>query len=146
MIAEIYCPFVSRENLFYRSCYKHPVWNSAILIQRPQVQVRIIFLHAKPWILGAEKSIFTVVIHWWRSHRRQFARARTVDDYDVTMVIPYLHETSQIDCGDVTMLSQKKPSLATMAKSEIDNCFYRKWMCSTHKIACKNKWYLCYRE
>ena len=67
-----------------------------------------IFLHAKPWIPGGEKSIFTVVIHQWRSPLRQFARARTIDEYDVTMPVPRIRMTSQINCDDVTMLIKKK--------------------------------------
>ena len=46
------------------------------------------FLHAKPWIPGGEKAIFTAVIHWWRSPLRQLARARTIDEYNVTMPVP----------------------------------------------------------
>ena len=65
------------------------------------------------------KSIFTVVIHKWRSHVCQFVLARTINKYDVTMSVPHIHVTSQINCGDATMLSQEKPSLATMAKSAI---------------------------
>ena len=45
-------------------------------------------------------------------------------EYDVTMLVPYVRVTSQNNCGDVTILSQKRPSLATMAKSAIDDCFY----------------------
>ena len=47
-----------------------------------------------------------------------------------------LEMTSQIKCGDVTMLSQNGSSWATMVKSVIDNCFSG-IMCSGHKIACK---------
>ena len=82
------------------------------------------FLHAKPWIPGGAKSIFTVVIHKWRSPMRQFARARTIDEYDATMPVPHVRVTSQINCSEVTMLSQKIPSLVTMAKSAIDNWFF----------------------
>ena len=85
----------------------------------------IVFLHAKSWIPGGEKSIFTVVIHSWRSPFRQFARARTIDEYDVTMPVSSVRATSQINCSDVTMLNQKRRSLATMAKSAIDDCFQR---------------------
>ena len=69
---------------------------------------------------------------------RQIARARTIDEYDVEMLVPHVRETSQINCGDVTMLSQKRPSSAKMAKSAIDNCF-SEIVCSGHKIECK-KW------
>ena len=48
----------------------------------------------------------------------------------------YIRVTSQINCGDVTILNQKRVSLATMAKSAIDNCFSR-IVCSGHQIACK---------
>ena len=67
---------------------------------------------------------FKVVINLWRSPVRQFARARIIDEYDVKMPVPHVRVTSLINCGDVTMLSQKRPSLATMAKSAIDNCFW----------------------
>ena len=46
--------------------------------------------------------------------------------------------TSQINCGDVTMLSQKRPSLVTIAKSAIDY-WYSGIMYSEHKIA-RKKW------
>ena len=98
--------------------------------------IGLIFLHAKPWIPGGEISIFTAVIHLWISPLRQFARARTIDEYDVTIPVSYIRVTSQINCGDVTILNQKRLSLATMAKSAIDNCFSR-IVCSGHQIACK---------
>ena len=78
-----------------------------------------IFLHAKPWIPGGEKyppltqfgqtnlvnwilqpplkPICTVVIHQWRSPLHQFARARTIDEYDITMPVTRFHMTSQIE-------------------------------------------------
>ena len=34
---------------------------------------------------------------------------------NVTMPVPHVRVTSQINCGDVTMLSQKRPSLATLS-------------------------------
>ena len=79
-------------------------------------------LHAKPWIPGGEKSIFTVFIHYLRSSLRQFARARTIDEYDVKIQVSHVRVTSQINCDDVTMLSRKRPSLAAMAKWAIDDC------------------------
>ena len=82
------------------------------------------------------RSIFAAVIHQWRSPLRQFARARTIDEYDVTMPVAYIRVTSQINCGDVTILSQKILSLATMANSAIDNWISR-IVCSWHQIACK---------
>ena len=94
------------------------------------------FLHVTPRIPGGDKSIFTVVIHYWRSTLRQFARARTIDEYDVTMPVPHVRVTSQINSGDVTMLSQKRPPFVIMAISTIDNCFSG-FLCSRHKIACK---------
>ena len=51
------------------------------------------------------------------------------DEYDVTMLVPRVRVTSPINCGDVTMLSQQRPSLATMTVDEV----------CVHKIACK-KW------
>ena len=55
------------------------------------------------------------------------------------MPVPDVRVTSQINCGDVTILSQKRPSLATMAKSAIDNLFFSGILCSGHRIVCK-KW------
>ena len=69
---------------------------------------------------GGEKSIFSAVIHWWRLPLRQLARARTINEYDATMPVSYIRVTSQITCGDVKIISQKRLSLA---KSAIDNCF-----------------------
>ena len=83
-----------------------------------------------------KKSIFMTVIHLWRSPFRQFALARTIDKYDITMPAPHVRVTSQINCGDVTMLIQKRPSSATMAKSAINNWF-SEIVCSGHKISCK---------
>ena len=54
------------------------------------------------------------------------------------MPVSYIRVMSQFNCGDVTILNQKRLSLATMAKSAIDNCFSR-IVCSGHQIACK-KW------
>ena len=39
------------------------------------------------------------------------------------MLVSYIRVTSQINCGDVTMLNQKRLSLATTAKSAIDDFF-----------------------
>ena len=69
---------------------------------------------------------------------RQFACARPIDEYDVIMPVPHVRVTLQINCCAVTILSQKRPSLATMEKSVIGNCFSGIG-CSGHKIACK-KW------
>ena len=46
-----------------------------------------------------------------------------MDEYDVTMSVPHVRLTSQINYGDVTMLSQIMPSLATMTKWVIDDLF-----------------------
>ena len=81
------------------------------------------FLHARPWIPGDEKSIFTVVIHYWRSPLRQFARARTIGEYDITMLVYPVRVSSQINCSDVTMPRQKRPSLTTISIWAIDDCF-----------------------
>ena len=63
------------------------------------------FLHANPWIPGGGTSIFMVVIHRRRSPLHHFGHARTIHEHVVTIQIT--HVTPQIDCGDVTMLSQK---------------------------------------
>ena len=52
------------------------------------------------------------------------------------MHVPRVRVTSQINCDNVTMLSQKRPSSATMAKWAI---VCSEMVCSRHKIACKNK-------
>ena len=66
------------------------------------------------------------------------AWARTIDEYDVLMPVSYIRVTSQINCGDVTILNQKRLSLATMAKSAVDNYFSR-IVCSGHQIVCKKQ-------
>ena len=48
---------------------------------------------------------------------------RTIDEHVVKMPVARVCVTSQINYGDVTLISQKKLSLATMAKSTIDNGF-----------------------
>ena len=92
-----------------------------------------IFLHAKPWIPGGENLVFTVVIHYLRSLLRQFAHARTIDKYDVTIPVPHVHVMSQINCGDVTMLIQKRMSLAATAKPAMD--IFCVIVCSEHNKA-----------
>ena len=98
-------------------------WLNLLYITRPHCVHRLIlcklwylqytnvedtyFLHAKPWIPGGEKSIFTVVIHQWRSPLYQFACARTIDEYYVTMPVTCVRMMSQINCSDVTMLIRK---------------------------------------
>ena len=52
------------------------------------------------------------------------------------MLVSYIRVTSQINCGDVTILNQKILSLVTTAKSAIDNCFGG-IECSGHQITCK---------
>ena len=47
------------------------------------------------------------------SEERQFARARTIDEYDVTMLV---RVKSQINCDDATMLRQKKNVLGDDGK------------------------------
>ena len=42
---------------------------------------------------------------------------------NATMPVPRDRVTSQINPGDVTMLSQKRPSMRTMTKWAIDDCF-----------------------
>ena len=37
--------------------------------------------------------------------------------------VPHVRVASQINCGDVTMLSQKRPSLVTIAKWKITDLF-----------------------
>ena len=49
--------------------------------KKPFMQ-NVAFLHAKLWIPGGYKSIFTVVIPWLISSLRQFARARTIEEFD----------------------------------------------------------------
>ena len=49
--------------------------------------------------------------------------ARTINEYDVTMPVPWVQLTSQINCGDVTMLSQKRPLLGTIVNWVIDDLY-----------------------
>ena len=76
--------------------------------------------------------------HKWKSTLRQCVRTKTVDEYDVTMPAPRVRVTSHIYCGDVIILSQRRPCLITKLKWTIDDCFSR-CMCSWYKIAHKNK-------
>ena len=78
-------------------------------------------LNAKAWIPGGEKSIFSVVIYKWRLPLCQIVHARTIDEY--AMPVARVCVTSQVNCGDITMLSQKIMPLVTMAKWAIDECF-----------------------
>ena len=87
-------------------------------------------LHAKPCIPGDEKLISTVVIHKWRWPCHQFARARTVDEFDVSMPVSHVRITSQTNWSNVT--SQKSSSFATMPNSTINNCFFSGIVCSEH--------------
>ena len=96
----------------------------------------IIFLHAKPWLPGGEKSVFTAVVQYWRSPLHQIARARTIDEYDVTIPLSHIHVTSHVNCDDITILSPNRLSLVTMVKSMIDNCL-NEIVWSGHQIACK---------
>ena len=108
------------------------------MLENYDSDLKIDFLHARPRIPDDEITIFTVIIHWWRSHLRQFARARTIDEYDVTVLVSYIRVMSQINCSDVTILNQKRLSLATTAKSAIGNCFGG-IECSGYQIACKKE-------
>ena len=65
-------------------------------------------LHATPWIPDGEKLIF-IVINWGWSPSSPFACAKTVGEYDVIMPVPRVRMISQINCADVTILSQKRP-------------------------------------
>ena len=98
----------------------------------------MLFLHAKLWIPVDEKSIFVVVIHLWRSPLCQFVRARTVDEYDVTMPVPSISVTSQINRGDATLLHQKRPSPKNGEIS--DRCFWAEFSF----VCCITKWFLTY--
>ena len=66
--------------------------------------VNSIFLHTTPWIPGGGKSIFIVVIEYWISTLHQFACARIINKYDITIPVCLVCVTSQVNCGDVTML------------------------------------------
>ena len=61
------------------------------------------------------------------------------------MPVPNVRVSSQINCDGVAMLSQKRLTLATMAKSVIDNCFSG-IVCSGKNIVLDVKWYIRYRE
>ena len=100
----------------------------------------VIFLHAKPWIPGVRKSIFMHGCHdWRRSLMRQFARARTIDEYDVTIPIPRVRVTSQIE---MWWRHNAKPEKTIIGEnSEMGNRWFLAGLCarSWFKIAHK-KW------
>ena len=48
----------------------------------------------------------SVIANIW-SPLRQCVRLITIGEYDATVPVPHVHVTSQINCSDVTMLSQK---------------------------------------
>ena len=48
---------------------------------------------------------------------------RTINEYDLKVPMPCIRMMSQINCVDVTMLSQKRLPLATMGKWVITDCF-----------------------
>ena len=104
------------------------------------------FIHAKPWIPShGDKSIFTVVIHLWISPLHQLVRARTIDEYDITiMPVPHVSVTSQINCGDVTMLSQKDRPCDNCEMS--DRWFVLAELCVQDKWPVRNKYYIRYHE
>ena len=62
----------------------------------------------------------------------QFAHARTIYEYGATMIVSRVRVTSQIHIGDVTMLSQKRPSL----RNEWSMIAFSRIMYWGHKIAC----------
>ena len=76
------------------------------------------------------------------SHEYQVVRNRyswllftSEDEYDVIMPVPHVRVMSQINCGDVTMLIQKRPYLVAAAKSAID--FFCVIVSSEHKKSMK---------
>ena len=71
------------------------------------------FFHTKP---GGEKSIFAFVIHWWRSTFRQFARARTIEKYDVTISVPRVRPCD--DTGQLRYLNNDKSEKAALADAK----------------------------
>ena len=75
-----------------------------------------VFLHTKLWILGVEKRhsrlLFTFAsICTSKNNRRTWHHNACIS------------RSCDVNCGDVTMLSQKRPSLATMVKWTTDDCF-----------------------
>ena len=77
------------------------------------------FLYDRLWIPGDRKFIVTIVIHWWRSTLRQFARQRALGEYEVTVLVLDVRVTSLINYDDVAMLDHKRPSFPTRVKSRI---------------------------
>ena len=80
------------------------------------------FLHDKPCSPGGENSISRLL---WTSGDHLCAILR-VHQQSTNMTSQYqcsVRETSQIHCGEITILSQKRPPLAIMARLAIDNCF-----------------------
>ena len=88
-----------------------------------------IFVHT-----GGEWPIFTVDIHWWISPLHQFARARTIDEYAVTMPVRRVCVTSQINCGYVT------EGIVFGDSGELsDRWLFSGVVWSGHNIACKKE-------
>ena len=84
-------------------------------------------------------------INIW-TYQTQLCRWRSRTSWCLGFFVERMHipinldrpHTSHINSGDVTILNQKRLSLATMTKSAIVNCFSG-IVCSGHQIACK-KW------
>ena len=93
-----------------------------------------LFLHTKPWIPGGEKSIFTVVIHLWRSPLHQFMRARTIEEYDVTMSFTWRHKLTVV----MSQCYVKKDRPWWQWRNERSIIVFSGVVFSGHKIGCKN--------
>ena len=61
---------------------------------------------------------------------RQFARARTIDEYDVTITVHCIRVT-EVNFDDVTMVSQKRPSCRQW-RNERSIIVFNGSVCSDH--------------
>ena len=91
----------------------------------------LIFLLTKPWIPGGRKSIFMVVIHKWKLPLHQSNLCMQEQSTYMTSQCRYFAfaRRQRLNCCDITMPSQKRPSLAKMVKWAIYDCF-RGFVCT----------------
>ena len=57
----------------------------------------------------------------------------TLDESDATMLVPHVHMTSQINCGDIKMLSQKRSSYEQKSRNQRSVIGFSRIVCSGHK-------------
>ena len=101
----VHRPNIAHTRTWNKFTEKHPTEASSFL--NSSYELHIFLYWSKLWkdpvsdTLSHEKFISTVVFHLWRLPLRQFACARKLSEYDVTIPVSYVRVTSQINCGDV---------------------------------------------